>query len=235
MQEKVCLIIPCYNEAERLDISLFNTFSENLYCLFVNDGSTDDTEELIRNNLSNNIFLLSLEENFGKAEAVRRGMMHAMSLPFAEDIDWIGYWDADLATPLSEVPMFIRYAKNYETKIDAIWGSRIYRLGSDIKRSFRRHILGRLFTTAIAILLKVKSYDSQCGAKLFRPDIVDIAFREPFISRWIFDVELLKRLPGHAVIEYPLGAWSDVGGSKMNLVREIPSIAIDILRIRLKY
>jgi len=235
MQEKVCLIIPCYNEAERLDISLFSAFSENIFYLFVNDGSSDDTEALIRNSLSNNIFLLSLEKNYGKAEAVRRGMLHSMGLPFAKDLAWIGYWDADLATPLSEVPMFIRYTKNYETKIDAIWGSRIYRLGSDIKRSFLRHIFGRLFATAIAILLKVKSYDSQCGAKLFRPDVVSIAFREPFISRWIFDVELLKRLPGHAVIEYPLGAWSDVGGSKMNLVREIPRIVIDIIRIRLKY
>jgi len=235
MQEKVCLIIPCYNEAGRLDINRFKDFHENIFYIFVNDGSSDGTESLINKNLSENIFLLNLDRNSGKGEAVRQGMLYARSLSVYSEFEWIGFWDADLATPLTEIPMFLRYAKNHDTKIDSIWGSRIYKLGSNIERSFFRHIIGRIFATVISLVLGVKSYDSQCGAKLFKPDIIDVVFKEPFISKWIFDVEILKRLSGHAVIEYPVCIWSDVGGSKMNLKREVIRTLLDILRIRFRY
>lgn len=231
--KKICLVIPCYNEAKRLDFNKFK--SVNCYYLFVNDGSNDNTLEIIKNNLKDNMFVLDLKSNLGKGEAIRRGFLHITQLPIFNEIDWIGFWDADLAAPLHELKDFILYEELFEQKLYAIWGSRVKILGSNIIRSPLRHCLGRIFAVAVAIVLKVKSYDSQCGAKLFRKEIVDKYFSEPFISRWIFDVELLLRMKNLNMAEYPLKNWKDVSGGNL----KVHSIALrtmrEIIKLRFKY
>jgi len=97
---RILVVVPCYNEEDRLDCSAFRAFAErNTDCgfLFVNDGSTDNTGELLRELCrSNSAFLLhELPRNCGKAEAVRQGMLKAMEFKPA----YIGMWDADLAAP----------------------------------------------------------------------------------------------------------------------------------------
>jgi hypothetical protein len=87
----------------------------------------------------------------------------------------------------------------------------------------------------IAVLLKVESYDSQCGAKLIRREHLEAAFGESFLSNWIFDVEIMLRLKGKLLIEYPLRQWEDIPGSKVKVLREILRVLMDILRIRKKY
>lgn len=235
MPPKICLIVPCYNEADRLDFSSFSGLRADVTCLFVDDGSTDRTAEVIRTHESDRLRFLQLPGNVGKAEAIRRGVLHAKKSGWLDDAAWVGYWDADLATPLSELDGFIRYAALADGQVDGIFGSRISRLGSTIVRSYLRHLLGRAFATAAATLVNVESYDSQCGAKLFRVELIDEAFGEPFLSRWIFDVEILARLRGRRLIEYPLLRWVDVRGSKMSVIRVgIPAL-IDLIRIRRKY
>jgi dolichyl-phosphate beta-glucosyltransferase len=235
MPPKICLIVPCFNEAARLDLSSFSDLPANVTCLLVDDGSTDRTAEIIRTHESDRLRGLILPGNVGKAEAIRRGMLHAKNTGWLDDAVWVGYWDADLATPLSELDGFIRYAGLVEGRVDGILGSRISRLGSRIVRSYLRHLLGRAFATAAAALMKVESYDSQCGAKLFRVELVDEAFGEPFLSRWIFDVEILARLRARRLIEYPLVRWVDVGGSKVSVIRVAIPTLIDLIRIRRKY
>jgi hypothetical protein len=85
------------------------------------------------------------------------------------------------------------------------------------------------------ILLQLECYDSQCGAKLFRIEHVERAFGEPFISRWIFDVEILLRLRDQRLIEYPLRTWSDVRGGKLNVPNVAVPTLIDLWRIRHHY
>jgi glycosyltransferase involved in cell wall biosynthesis len=234
-KEKICLIIPCYNEEKRLHMESFLDRPEHSLFLFVNDGSTDKTAGLITKYLNNEIFLLDLKQNVGKAEAVRLGMLYAcLDAPLNES-EWIGFWDADLATPLSEIRGFLNFADIHDEEVDAIWGSRVYRLGSSIRRSYLRHILGRFFATMAALILGIESYDSQCGAKLFKRKIIKLAFSEKFISRWIFDIELLLRLKHHTVIEYPLQSWSDIAGSKLNFIPNAVSVLNDLIRIRKKY
>lgn len=235
MPPKICLIVPCYNEADRLDFSPFSNLPSSVTCLLVDDGSTDRTAEIISEHESDRLRLLRLPGNVGKAEAIRRGMLHAKNTGWLDDVVWAGYWDADLATPLSELDGFISYAALAQGRVDGILGSRVSRLGSRIVRSHRRHLLGRVFATAAAALVKVESYDSQCGAKLFRADLVDDAFGEPFLSRWIFDVEILARLRGRRLLEYPLTHWADVGGSKVSVIRVAIPTLIDLIRIRRKY
>lgn len=235
MPSNVCLIIPCYNEAARLDFTQLHSLRPGVTCLLVDDGSRDATADLIRRHESNTLRLLQLPRNVGKAEAIRQGFLHAKRHGWLAGVDWVGYWDADMATPLSEVDRFLEYAATWSSRVDGILGSRVYKLGSTIVRSYGRHLLGRLFTTMAAALLHVQCYDSQCGAKLFRPDVAAEAFDEPFVSRWIFDIEILARLRSRRLIEYPLRQWEDMRGSKLSPLTVAAPTLVDLLRIRRRY
>ena len=235
MSTNVCLIIPCFNEAARLDFGQIAELPSGVTCLLVDDGSRDGTGDLLRRHESSTLRVLQLPRNVGKAEAVRQGVLHARTSGLLDQADWVGYWDADMATPLSEIENFIAYATIAEGRVDGVFGSRIAKLGSTINRSYRRHLLGRSFATLASVLLGLECYDSQCGAKLIRTDLVAQAFDEPFLSRWIFDVELLVRLRERRVIEYPLRRWADVWGSKVSVVKVAVPTLIDLVRIRLRY
>ncbi|MCL6591604.1 MAG: glycosyltransferase [Firmicutes bacterium] len=235
LTEKICLVVPCYNEEKRLKIQEFTSFDPNCYFIFVNDGSTDGTLKLIQENLRPGLFCLNLEQNSGKAEAIRQGILFLKGLPVFPEIQWAGYWDADLSTPLAELYDYLLFYQTFAPSAQAIWGSRVRRLGSDIKRSFKRHFLGRFFANITSLVLGLRCYDSQCGAKLFKKELLEPAFGEKFISRWIFDVELMLRLDKYSIVEYPLKHWHDVGGSKVKLFSVAYRTLMEIFRIRDKY
>lgn len=234
----IVLVVPCYNEESRLDLDAFEEGAQGeVQIMFVDDGSKDQTVARIEAFIATrpNMHLYRCPQNGGKANAVRQGVLHVTQHPELSKAKWVGYWDADLATPLWEVPNMIQYAELYSTNVAAIWGSRVYRLGSKIVRKPVRHYLGRGFATVIAVLLKVDSYDTQCGAKLFRSEHLIKAFQEPFISNWIFDVEILLRLQQYELVEYPLRKWEDIPGSKVKIHKEILRVFRDILKIRERY
>lgn len=235
---KTVLVVPCYNESQRLDYKTFAAAAgPSLQVLFVDDGSKDATVESLKSHFYNNpyVTILPLNQNGGKARAVQLGMLHLLENQEKFQADWWGFWDADLATPLSELDLFLRYQQDFSPDSQAVFGSRLYRLGSKIKRSALRHYLGRGFATIIAHALRVEAYDTQCGAKLFRPSIAQKAFGEKFISAWIFDIEILLRIGQDNVVEYPLKSWEDIPGSKVKIGREILRVLRDILLIRKKY
>ena len=237
MQEHVCLIVPCYNEARRLDFDQFEAAARRdpLWLVFVDDGSADGTADVVRAHASDRIWLIVLDRNVGKAEAVRQGMLQAEALPFYAQLDWIGFWDADLSTPLTELPKFFEFQALTGAPMDAVIGSRVSRLGSCVRRRAVRHFLGRVFVTVSSFLLKTQAYDSQCGAKVFRIAVAARCFREPFVTRWLFDLEVLLRLRDAAVLEYPLREWQDVAGSKMRVLPNVWRTLRDLLRLRAKY
>lgn len=234
LQKNIIVIIPCYNEGERLKNSLEHFRDCPYRLIFVNDGSSDNTREFLEANIHAPDRVLSLDKNSGKAEAVRRGMLYLMSLQEYEEVQWAAFWDADLATPVSELADFLDFAAR-NGGADAVYGSRIMRLGSNIKRNFSRHVLGRLYCTLISALFGIKCYDTQCGAKVFRKSTLEQAFLEPFISRWVFDVEIILRLNAFKQLECPVKKWEDVKGSKIAPLKAFASVAFDILKIRRKY
>lgn len=225
---KYGIVIPCFNEAQRLKRNSFKEFllthPEYLF-VFVNDGSTDNTSLLLNDMAASNpknIKFLNLDKNKGKAEAIRLGVNSLLKNP---GINFVGYWDADLSTPLTELPRFIELLKkNKENKF--LMGARIKRLGANVKRSEARHYLGRIFATAVSVLFKLPVYDTQCGAKIMHIDLARIIFKEKFISRWLFDVELIARILSiygygktiNCVVELPLLTWVDDGQSKVKIV-----------------
>ena len=234
---KICLIIPCYNEEKRLSVIRYEQFLKRNQCdlLFVNDGSKDDTVNVLKaiSQKYNNAFFLNLKKNRGKAIAVKEGILHSFTLE--NHYDYLGYWDADLATPLDEINRFQDILK--KEKIDCIFGSRIQKLGSIIKRHSFRHFLGRIFATVASKMLKLPIYDTQCGAKLFHKDVARIIFADNFISYWPFDVELLFRLKKRGytkLYELPLSKWEDVRGSKLSLFDFI-KVPIELIKIWYHY
>jgi dolichyl-phosphate beta-glucosyltransferase len=240
---QICVVIPCYNEASRLPADDFVAFLQSSpevnFCL-VDDGSTDGTWEALRQLRSRQperVHVQRLERNSGKAEAVRAGVLYAASLaryPF------IGYWDADLSTPLAEVDLLLE-ALHRNPRRQLALGSRVKRLGSTIERRAARHVMGRIFAACASGVLGVSVYDSQCGAKIFRAELVPTMFRDPFLTRWLFDLEMLVRLrnePGASIaditIEVPLRRWLEVGGSKLK-PSDMINVPRELLAIRKYY
>lgn len=232
----ICIIIPCYNEASRLNMEQFKKYADNVLMIFVDDGSTDGTFQLLKKWQSSTIIPVRLNKNLGKAEAIRSGYHELTQMAQCTRIEWIGYWDADLATPLDEIDHFLKMQTIYP-EVEAIFGSRIFKLGSIIKRNFTRHLFGRIFSTVAYILLKIDSYDSQCGAKLFNRKAAAIAFNQPFITKWLFDIEILMKFKKNSikVTEFPVATWIDVEGSKLSLKTMLFKTFFDLLKIRNEY
>lgn len=221
------VVVPCFNEERRIDETAFLDLvgTGEVRLLFVNDGSTDGTRFLLERleRRSERISVLDLPRNMGKAEAVRRGLLRAIE----SKAEIVAYFDADLSTPGSELIRMVCLLVE-STDLVAVFGSRVARLGSHIRRNPLRHYSGRVFATFASLALGVPIYDTQCGAKVFRVnESLVAALQVPFRSAWSFDVLLCQRLfdgtreipaiPTTAFLEMPLEEWSDVSGSKVNL------------------
>lgn len=218
---RVTIVVPCFDEAARLDVDAFKSCRDAEF-RFVNDGSRDGTGALLDSIAAydpGRFRVLHLDRNRGKAEAVRAGMLAELERP----TEYVGFWDADLATPLSELPRFVEVLDE-NARIQMAFGARIRLLGRSISRRPSRHYVGRVGATLISATLGLAVYDTQCGSKLFRSSaMLKEVFAAPFISRWLFDVEIIARFAqragreeaSRAIYELPLVAWHDVHGSKV--------------------
>jgi glycosyltransferase involved in cell wall biosynthesis len=237
------LVVPCFNEAARLDAARLSSLVEGgraVSLLFVDDGSTDGTGAALDRFASDHparVGVLHLPRNHGKAEAVRQGMLAALE----NGAGVVGYYDADLATPPDDMLAIVRQME--DARVEAAIGSRVALLGRQIERRAWRHYMGRVFATAASIVLRLRVYDTQCGAKVFRDTpALRSALSEPFMSRWVFDVELIGRLSRHHpgtkgadpwIVEVPLRQWRDVRGSRLGLPAMARAVA-DLARIAVR-
>jgi glycosyltransferase involved in cell wall biosynthesis len=222
----------------------FATRHPDVRFLFVNDGSTDDTASVLQSlsaSAPTRFEQLDGIVNHGKAEAVRVGMLHALT----QGPRYVGYWDADLATPLTEIPRFVE-ALEIHPEYDICFGARVRLLGRAIERKRYRHYLGRLFATVASYVLDLPVYDTQCGAKLFRASSdTTLLFAEPFCVNWTFDVEIIARVQSlrsrqalasaaSVIYELPLNEWRDVAGSKVR-AGDFLKAMFEMLRIHARY
>jgi dolichyl-phosphate beta-glucosyltransferase len=224
------LVVPCFNERLRLRADELRVLADDrrTALVLVDDGSTDGTADVLEGLAASHpdIEVLAFPQNQGKGEAVRIGLRHAITQGFG----WVGYADADLATPASELLRLGELARS-SAHIDVTIASRVALLGHDIRRSPFRHYTGRVFATAASLVLAAPVYDTQCGAKVFRvTSPLERAVAERFSSRWAFDVELLGRLqrfgtPLEAFWEEPLLQWHDAPGSRRTLSASVRSTA----------
>jgi glycosyltransferase involved in cell wall biosynthesis len=243
MNVPLVIIIPCFNEAERITISKFVAFLKehpSVMIVFSNDGSTDKTAEVldeIRSIDPERVLIHNLEKNKGKAEAIREGVMLCGKKNLSTDS--IAYLDADGSTSLEEC---YSISQNVNNKIVFAFGSRILKIDNNITRKFYRHLVGRILATVISAQLKIHVYDTQCGCKIFKAELAEKVFREQFISRWLFDVEIFHRIirlhgtdkMQHICMEIPLKRWIDTADSKVRFSYFF-KIWIDLLLIKKRY
>jgi dolichyl-phosphate beta-glucosyltransferase len=224
----LALVVPCYNEAARLDPEAFLQFvttHPGVQLVMVDDGSLDATGEILermRAAAPTSVILLPLSPRRGKAEAVRAGILAGLE----QHPRLVGFFDADLSTPLGAIDDFLAVLRVRPT-VEFVLGSRVMLMGRDIRRKGARHYLSRVFATAVSHALDLPVYDTQCGAKILRVNAATASmFAAPFRSPWIFDVELIARYlrlpvaPGEPVrpdrlYELVLPAWHDRPGSKL--------------------
>ena len=234
------IVVPCHNEEKRLEPDRLASLlaRADVGLLFVDDGSTDGTRKRLAEiaaRAPERVRVHALARNRGKGEAVREGLLRALESGAAV----VGYLDADLSTPPEE--MLGLLAALDDPAIQVVLGSRVSLLGRRIERKRARHYLGRVFASVASITLGLPVYDTQCGAKAFRRGpVLEAALRQPFTSRWAFDVELLgrllvperntPRLTAEAFVEIPLHHWRDVKGSSLSPDQMFKAGA-DLLRI----
>jgi glycosyltransferase involved in cell wall biosynthesis len=237
------IVIPCYNEASRLPYAEFEQYlheNPSVLLLFVNDGSKDDTSSILHSleSMFANARVLDIAVNGGKANAVRQGFLYALANFPSQHI---GYFDADLATPLYEIQRFLSYFEA-NNNLEMVVGSRVQRMGADINRDTKRHIFGRIFATLASFTLVLPIYDTQCGAKMFKYDLATEVFAEPFNSKWLFDVEIFARVALKSgfpqvtkiILEHPLEHWFEKGDSRIK-GNDFFIFPLDLIKIYRKY
>ena len=236
------IIIPCYNESMRLPVNKYLDFlklNKKVKIIFVNDGSTDKTKNLVNklfNKFPEQIKILSYEKNKGKGNAVRDGFLYAVRQNMNGNL---AYLDADLSTSLEECKLL---SKKINDKIKFVFGSRIRKSNNVIKRKFHRFVIGRSIATIISSILGVSVYDTQCGCKIIDQKLVNESFSEVFSSRWLFDVEIFLRLINfygkdkfiEISKEVPLKSWVDTEDSRVKFI-DAPRIILDLFIIKKRY
>ncbi|MEM7086377.1 MAG: glycosyltransferase [Bacteroidota bacterium] len=240
------IVIPCYNEENRFRemkpeyVSFLNNHSKVVLCM-VDDGSKDDTAlvlQTFQKEFPQQIEVVIQPKNGGKAEAVRSGVLHCIEKLKPRHLAFL---DADLATSFEECLRIHSYILEKDI-ITFAFASRILKIGSEIKRKKFRFVVGRIVATLISSILRIKVYDTQCGCKVFEKELATMLFKEKFISKWLFDVELFFRMirlygrksATERMIEVPLKLWEDKGDSKVQMTYFF-KLWIDLMKIKRKY
>jgi len=236
--ERLSIVIPAYNEERRIGATLeaYSSFFEGLRnekkldyeILVVINGTTDRTEEIVREFCASNkrIRYLNFRQG-GKGFAVIEGFKDALK----RDNDLIGFVDADMATLPEDFYELVKKIRGWPGAIASryVRGAII-----DPKPTFQRLIAKRVFNMWIRAWLFLPYRDTQCGAKVFRRDIVEIFLPELKMSGWAFDVDILYCLKrkGIKLLEIPTN-WSDRGYATINFWQAGPKMTLAVLRLRL--
>lgn len=242
MEEKILLVVPSYNDSVRLGTFLPALCSalQSVRCgvriQVVDDGSesgevlnTRKVVDACRRNFEGLMPLIALQRNCGKGGAVYAGWAGV------GDENWLAFVDADGAVPAEEVVRFCQLVV-HQREFDGILASRILMLGHEIDRTFKRHLVGRVYATLAKILVGVPVYDSQCGFKLFRKSSFEQVRPELRTTRFGFDMELIAFMysRGFRILEMPIRKWRDVPGAKVRLLKDSIDMFWSLLQLRKK-
>lgn len=231
------IVLPVFNEEIRLrktlpslEKFLKDSKKNKIELIFVSDGSTDGTNNIIYNFINSKKYKVSLikyKKNIGKGYAVKRGILKAKN-------QWILICDIDLSVHPDQFSKWF-HKKMINSKKCAYYGSREHE-HSIVKASFIRVFLGFFFKRLIKFLFKINLSDTQCGFKVFHKNYSKKVFNKMRSYRFSFDVELTILLNKNKIkiIELPL-KWVHKNGSKLNIFRDIPRMFFDILKIKIKH
>jgi hypothetical protein len=235
----IAVIVPCYNEFKRLNHLAFKEFSEqnpHMHFYFASDGSTDDTCNIITEKLLNNKtrFLIDYKINRGKAETVRDSIYKIYN--DSVSYDYFAFIDADLAIPLEQINKIKGQADLCMDKSVFIT-VRTKKEFQQSKSKLRYYIsvIWKFFFIKMFFGLNIS--DTQCGCKMFKKEIIENTFKDNFISRWLFDIEIIFRAfkkQNNCLVEVPIIKLNDNSDSSINN-RAILLLLKDVFKIYAKY
>jgi glycosyltransferase involved in cell wall biosynthesis len=241
--ELLHVVVPVFNEEKRFNHQFWLDLVSvrKLKIWFVNDGSTDNTQQLLEELclLHQSFECVNLLQNLGKANAIREGFLHIFTEIELEN-QLVAFIDADSALPVEEFNYFIEEAVDLLGKfpeIGSVWASRVALSGHNIDRNVYRHILGRFVATFMSAGEKNFPYDTQCGFKVFRPTpTLSKVLRQTFKSKWFMEIELLSRIrtlniESYEIREIPLREWRDVSGSHIRF-SNFAFIVVEMIRVK---
>lgn len=236
-QTNLSIIVSCFNETQRLPHYIDEAYQflekniKSFELILVNDGSTDQTAELIKKYEQQypKIKIISYSPNQGKGYGIKKGVELAQG-------EVTAYMDADFAIDLNHIPQFLTKITNNEA--DIVIGARNLK---DSKlygeKSPLRRFLGNTLSFINNFMLNLKGiFDTQCGFKFFKADIAKDLFSKLTTYRWLFDMEILSTAcqKNYSIITIPV-KWKEVPGSKVNLLKDIVPVSIDLLKIYLRF
>lgn len=226
MTPDLSVIIPAYNEEKRLGPNLgpvlkyLHKHFPNFELIIVDDGSTDNMAKSIRKAILSEpkARLISYKPNRGKGYAVRKGVLASLGKQ-------VLFMDADMSTPIGEIPKILKMLGN----ADIVIGSR----GKSDAPPFRQ-VASFVFDQIKYILVGLREFkDTQCGFKAYRGDIARQLFAKSRIDRFMFDVEILYLAEKYKlkIIEISV-KWADMPDSKVRFWEGIVNMFRDLWRIR---
>lgn len=226
---KVSIVLPAYNEANTIKQKLSDLLdylkkldNYSFDVVVVNDGSKDDTGEIVKS--ISGISLIDYQPNKGKGNAVREGLKASL------DSDYIIFMDVDLATDLSALPVLLDKLNEY----DMVIGSR-YDKGSNIavKQTFIRRVISRCSHPIIRMMFRLKVKDTQCGFKGYRKDLAKVIVEKSKMDGFSFDVEHLyiAKLLGYKYCSIPV-TWRNGTESKVRAVSSSTKFFGDLFKIK---
>lgn len=230
MSLDLSVVIPAYNEAERLPRSLERILAYlaargvSHEVLVIDDGSSDATAERARAVAGDLVRVLRNQGNRGKGYSVRRGMLAARG-------DRRLMTDADLSTPIEELP---RLMEKMDQGVPVVIGSRAHSKSKiEIHQPWYRENLGRVFNLFVRLLLTPDLHDTQCGFKLFTAEAAQVVFRLARMDGFVFDVEalFLARRCGLRAVEVPV-TWRNDAASRVGLLKGFRAFP-DLLQVRM--
>lgn len=232
------IIIPLYNEEKRLKGSLktltkflLNKNKNKIETIFISDGSTDNTNHLInlfiiKNKKKYNLRLIAYKKNIGKGYAIKKGIISA-------NHNWQLICDADMSVNVNQFHDWYKKKLIKDHNI-AYFGSRNHK-NSKIISTLKRRYFGLIFIWILKLLFKIKLKDTQCGYKVFHKSYSSKVFKKLISYRFAFDVDIILILKKNNIHieELPL-KWMHKKNSKLSLMKDMPIMLYDILKIRFR-
>ena len=224
---KVSIIVPCYNEENRIKplltelIQFSKNNLKNYEIIVINDGSKDRTLDVLKE-FSKDIKLISYDKNKGKGGAVREGVLSSAG-------EKVLFIDADGSIQPDEIPKMLKKLDDY----DVVVGDRASK-NSDVNAIALRNLTGKLFNFYVNILFSCKNWDNLCGFKGFKKEIARDLFTDLIAYGWIFDVELFYKIhkKNYTLYKLPI-KWVHKGDSKIKLLDPL-KMFFQLIKLRMK-
>lgn len=239
----IVIIVPLFNEAKRWNENFFESLLEIDYVnwVFVDDGSDDETFNiLLEFKLKHpEIEIIKHDENSGKSNAIKTGMIFAFDNVLINDFGWIGFMDSDGAFSKEDVVRIVGKIGEMDFNYDSIWSSRIALSGRKIERSLIRHHISRVIASYFGLFLVRLPYDTQSGFKIYKADLsLKKSLEIEFKTKWFFDIELMCNIESVnqkqlRIWEEPLLSWKEISGSKIK-IRSFTKFLIEIIQVTFK-